>query len=126
MPLQDVVVEELESVQQSHFGSEFAYVRQLNWQIGALMRRAVIPHLKRILITSKLKIEMQIDMKWYIFLSVTQLWAMLPRRGRGYYRDSPHFTSVLQILPSRCFHTGLNDNKPTVDRAPPLMVALFS
>ena len=30
-------------------------------------------HLKSILNTSKLKIEMQIEMKWYIFLSVQQL-----------------------------------------------------
>ena len=37
------------------------------------MRGTVIPHLKPILNTSKLYIEMQIAMKWYIFLSVQQL-----------------------------------------------------
>ena len=37
------------------------------------MRRTVLPHLKPILNTSKLKIEMRIEMKWYIFLSVQQL-----------------------------------------------------
>ena len=31
------------------------------------MRRTVIPHFKLIFITLKLKIEMQIEMKWYIF-----------------------------------------------------------
>ena len=31
------------------------------------MRRTAIPQLKSILNTSKLKIEMQIEMKWYIF-----------------------------------------------------------
>ena len=34
------------------------------------MRRTVIPHLKPILNISKLKIEMQIEMKQYIFLRV--------------------------------------------------------
>ena len=34
------------------------------------MKRIVIPHLKPILNVSKLKIEMEIEMKWYIFLSV--------------------------------------------------------
>ena len=48
-----------------------------NWriemQIEAQMRRTVIPHLKPILNTSELKVEMQFEMKWYIFLSVQQL-----------------------------------------------------
>ena len=43
-------------------------------QIGAQMRRTVVPHLKPILNASKLKIEMQIEMKWYIFVSAQQLW----------------------------------------------------
>ena len=43
---------------------------QIEMKIGAQTRRTVIPHLKPILNTSKLKIEMQIEMKWYIFLSV--------------------------------------------------------
>ena len=34
-------------------------------QIAAQIRRTVIPHLKPILNTSKLKFEMQIKMKWY-------------------------------------------------------------
>ena len=42
-------------------------------EIGAQMRRAVILHLRPILKTSKLKIKMQIEVKWYIFLSVQQL-----------------------------------------------------
>ena len=46
---------------------------QIKMQIGAPMRRTVIPHLKLILKTYKLKIEMQIEMKWYIVLSVQQL-----------------------------------------------------
>ena len=41
--------------------------------IGDQMRRAVNPYLKHILNTSKLKIEMQIEMKWYIFLGLQQL-----------------------------------------------------
>ena len=41
-------------------------------QIGPQMR-TVIPHLEPIFNTSKLKIEKQIEMKWYIFLSVQQL-----------------------------------------------------
>ena len=56
-----------ESVQQFHFASRFAF-RHFNLQIGAQMR-TVIP----ILNTSKLKIEMQIEMKQSIFLSVQQL-----------------------------------------------------
>ena len=36
-------------------------------QIGAQMRRTVIPHLKPVLNTSKLKIKMQIEMQRYIF-----------------------------------------------------------
>ena len=35
-------------------------------QIGAQMRKTDIPHLKPILNTSKLKIEIQIEMKHYI------------------------------------------------------------
>ena len=66
----------LEGVQQSHFGSGFSF-RHFKWQIGmeigAQMRRAVILHLRPILKTSKLKIKMQIEVKWYIFLSVQQL-----------------------------------------------------
>ena len=42
-------------------------------QIRAQMRRPVTSHLKPIVNTSKLKIEMQIEIKWYIFLSVQQL-----------------------------------------------------
>ena len=38
-------------------------------QIGAKMRRNVISHLKSILSTSKLKIEMQIERKMYILIS---------------------------------------------------------
>ena len=37
------------------------------------MRRTVIPHFKPIWNTSKMKIEMQIEMNLYIFLSVQQL-----------------------------------------------------
>ena len=47
---------ELESVQQSHFGSQFVFWNfnlQIEMQIGAQMRRTVIPHLKPILNTSK-------------------------------------------------------------------------
>ena len=42
-------------------------------QIGAHMRRTAIPYLKPILNTSKLKIEMQTEMKWYILWCVQQL-----------------------------------------------------
>ena len=42
-------------------------------QIGAQMGRTVIPHLKHMLNNSKLKIEMQIEMKRYSFLSVQQV-----------------------------------------------------
>ena len=74
----DIIVEsgdafDLESVQQSHFGSRFVFWHfnlQIEMQIGAQMRRTVILHSKPILSTSKLKIEMEIQMKWYIFLSV--------------------------------------------------------
>ena len=62
-----------ESVQQFHFVSQFAFHHfslQIEMQIWAQMR-PVIPHLKPILNTSKLKIE--IETKWYIFLSVKQL-----------------------------------------------------
>ena len=37
------------------------------------MRRTVIPHLKTILNTSKLKIEIQIEMKWYIFAECSRV-----------------------------------------------------
>ena len=37
------------------------------------MRRTVIPNLKLILNTSELTIEMEIEVKWYIFLSDQQL-----------------------------------------------------
>ena len=50
----------LESVQQSHFGSQFAFWNfhlQIEMQIGAYVRRTVIPHLKLILNTSKWEIE---------------------------------------------------------------------
>ena len=53
-------------------------------QIGAQKRRTVIPHLKPILNTSILKIEMQIEMKLYIFLSVQrlrQIATQMERRG---------------------------------------------
>ena len=66
----------LESVQQSHFRSQFTFRHfnlQIEMEIGDQMRRTVIPHLKLILHTSKLKIEMQIETKLYIFLSVEQL-----------------------------------------------------
>ena len=49
----------LKSVQEYHFGSQFAFQHfnfQIEMQIGAQMR-TVIPHLKPILDTSKLKIE---------------------------------------------------------------------
>ena len=58
----------LGSVQQSYFGSQFAFRHfdlQIDMQIGAQMKRTVIPHLKPNLNTSKLTIEMQIEMKWY-------------------------------------------------------------
>ena len=38
------------------------------------MRRNVIPNLKPILNNSKLKIEIQIEMKFNIYLSVQHLW----------------------------------------------------
>ena len=37
------------------------------------MRGTIIPHLKSILNTSQLKIEMQIEMKWYFFLSAQKI-----------------------------------------------------
>ena len=67
---------DLQSVQQSHFGSRLAFRHfslRIEIKIGAQMRLTVILHLKPILNTSKLKIEMQIEMKWYIFLSLQQL-----------------------------------------------------
>ena len=48
----------LESVQQSHFGSPLTFRHsnlQIEMQIGAQMRRSVIPHLKPISNTSKLE-----------------------------------------------------------------------
>ena len=60
----------LESVQQSHFGSRFVFQHfnlQIDIEIGALMKRTVIPHLKPILNTSNLKIAMQTAMKFYKF-----------------------------------------------------------
>ena len=66
----------LESVQQSHYRSRFAF-RHFNFriemQIGAQMRRTVILHWKPVLNSSKLKIKIQNEMKLYIFLSVQQL-----------------------------------------------------
>ena len=59
---------DLESVQWSHFGSLFAFWHfnlQIEIQIGAQMRRTVIPYLKPIMNTSELKIEIQIEMKWF-------------------------------------------------------------
>ena len=50
-------------------------------KIGSRMRRTVIPHLKPILNTSKLKIEMQIEMKWYTFQQLWQI-ATLKRKLR--------------------------------------------
>ena len=50
---------------------------RFNWriemQIEAQMRRTVIPHLKPIANTSKLKTEMQIEMESCSFLSIPQL-----------------------------------------------------
>ena len=46
---------------------------QIEMQIAAQIRRTVIPRLKPIMNTTKLKIEMQIEMKWYIYLIVQQL-----------------------------------------------------
>ena len=59
---EDVPVLVLEGVQQSYFGSQFAFWHfnlQIKMPIGAQMR-TFIPHLKPILDTSKLKIEIQI------------------------------------------------------------------
>ena len=64
----------LVNVQQSHFGSRFVFWH-FNLQIGALMRRTVNPHLKPILKTSKLNIEMQIEMNWYIFFECSTVAA---------------------------------------------------
>ena len=36
------------------------------------------------------------------------------------------YICAASIVESVCFHTGLYENKPTVDRAPPILVALFS
>ena len=66
----------LDRVQQSHFRSQFGFQHfdlQIEIQIGIQMRRIVISHLKPILNTSKFKIEMQIEIKWYIYLSVQQV-----------------------------------------------------
>ena len=60
------VEHDLESVQQSHFGSRIAFWHfnlQIEMQIGAQMSRTVIPYLKPILNTSILKSKMQIEMK---------------------------------------------------------------
>ena len=68
----------LESVQQSHVGSQCVFQHfnlQIEMQIWTQMRRTVIPHLKPILNTSKLKIELQIEMKWYTFPSVPTIAA---------------------------------------------------
>ena len=43
---------------------------QIETRIGAQMRRTLIPHLKSLWKTSKIKIEMKIEMEKYIFLSV--------------------------------------------------------
>ena len=56
-----------------HLSPNLHFDLQIERQIGARIRRNVIPYLKPILNTSKLKIEMQIEMKWYIFLSLQQL-----------------------------------------------------
>ena len=61
----------LKNVQQSHFESRFAFWH-FDLQIGAQMRTA-IPYSKPILKTLKLMIEVQIEMKYYVFLSVQQL-----------------------------------------------------
>ena len=72
----------LESVQQSHFGSQFAFRHSAcNFQIEPQMR-TVIPHLKPILNAPKLKIEMQIAIKWQIFLSVQQLRKIAPLKRK--------------------------------------------
>ena len=72
-------VGQLEGVQQSHFGSQLEFQHfnfQIEIQIGAQMRRTVIPYLKPILNTSKLKIKkMQIETNWFFFLSVQQFLA---------------------------------------------------
>ena len=60
---------------QPHFGPQFAFRHfdlQIETQIWAQRRRRVIPHLKPIVNTSKLMIEIQIERKWYIFLGVQQ------------------------------------------------------
>ena len=60
-----VALVRLESVQQSQIGSQFLFQHlcklQIEMQIGAQKRRTVIPHLN----ISKLKIKIQIEMKWY-------------------------------------------------------------
>ena len=69
-------------------------------QIVAQMRRNVIPQLKPILNTSKLEIEMQFQMKLYIFLSVQQLRqiaATLKRKLR--WETGLLNTSLLEMRP---------------------------
>ena len=78
------------SVQQSRSGSRHAFPHsnsQNEMQIGAQMRRTVVPHLKPILNASKLKIEIQIEMKWYIFLSIHQLWHIFKTETKIEMRD---------------------------------------
>ena len=49
-------------------------------QIGAQIRRTVV--IKSILDTSKVKFEKQIEMKWYLLLSVLQLGKIATRRHK--------------------------------------------
>ena len=71
----------LESVQQLHFGCQFAF-RHFKLHIGAQMRRTVIHHLKPILNTLELKIEVQIGIEWYTCLSVQQLRQISPLKRK--------------------------------------------
>ena len=72
-------------------------------QIGARRRRTVIPHLKPILNTSKLKIEIQIEMRWYIFQCST-VAENCNTETLVEMRDGTvdHFPSAAVVVPERC------------------------
>ena len=94
-------------------------------QIGSQMRRTAIPHLKPILNTSKLKIEIQFEMKWYSFLSVQQQRqiATLKRKLRlqtGLLNTSQAVAHHLRhrvLVPSDLFHVQPLQREPRHDAA---------
>ena len=78
------------------------------------MRRTVIPHLKPILNTLKLNIEMQIEMKMYILFSVQQCNTELQiemRDGTGEHFPERPLAQLCLGVPEVLHHVGVRQHE---------------